>query len=470
MLVLFETAGGFAIFKILKEKKLQKSENLYKEFQNPENASKFIKLIRFEKFASMEDALATASATIKGKMSKKLKKCLKDLVSEEAQEKLAVADAKLGSCISSKLNINCVNNSAIQELMRCIRMHLDSLIEGITPKDLAAMSLGVAHGLSRYKFKFSPDKIDKMVIEAVSALDDLDKELNNYVMRCKEWYGWHFPELAKLISDNTLYIKIVVAMGCRENAATTDFSSILSEEDEKKVKEMAELSMGTEIMEDDIFNIKNMCEEVLKLQECRASLYEYLKNRMVAVAPNMASLVGEMVGARLISHAGSLVNLAKHPASTVQILGAEKALFKALKERHNTPKYGLIYHAQYIGQSNQAIKGKASRMLAAKTALAARVDAFGEEDIDIGTEHRAKLERNLKFLEENAIKGISGTGKARARMEKYDNKSKVFQYNPGDDSFLRSKAHKPFGKRKFQSEDQSEMQHPKKFKTEVKEE
>ncbi|XP_035232890.1 nucleolar protein 58-like [Stegodyphus dumicola] len=467
MLVLFETASGFAVYKVLKEKKLQQPDNLYKEFKSAEKASKFLKLKHFEKFSDIQDSIDSATAIIKGKMSKKLKKFLKKIFVEEAQEELAVADAKLGNTISSKLNISCVSNSAIQELMRCIRMHLDSLLDGLPQKELAAMSLGVAHSLSRYKFKFSPDKIDKMIIEAVNTLDDLDKELNNYTMRCKEWYGWHFPELSKIISDNQLYIKTILAIGFRENAINTDLSDLLTEEDEQKVKEMAEISMGTEILEEDLTNIKNLCEEVLQMQDCRARLSEYLKNRMAAIAPNMASLVGEMVGARLIAHAGSLVNLAKHPASTVQILGAEKALFRALKARHDTPKYGLIYHAQLIGQSHTALKGKMSRMLAAKTALAARVDAFGEEDIDIGVEHRAKLERALKQLEEGKTTRLSGTGKAKARFDRYENKSKVFQYKASDDSFLTTK----LDKKKRKLDDTAEETVPvKKVKLEIKKE
>merc|ERR1712066_289548 len=110
----------------------------------------------------------------------------------------------------------------------------------------------------------------------------------------------------------------------------------------------------------------------------RTQLFDYLKNRMNAIAPNLTILVGELVGARLISHAGSLMNLAKQPASTVQILGAEKALFRALKTKHDTPKYGLIYHASLIGQAAPKNKGKISRVLAAKCALAIRVDALGE--------------------------------------------------------------------------------------------
>ena len=117
-------------------------------------------------------------------------------------------------------------------------------------------------------------------------------------------------------------------MGMRDNAKSTDLSDILPEEVEEKVKEAAEISMGTEISDEDILNIKHLCQQVVEIQEYRAQLYEYLKNRMMAIAPNLTILVGELVGARLISHAGSLMNLAKHPASTVQILGAEKALFK----------------------------------------------------------------------------------------------------------------------------------------------
>merc|ERR1719437_148089 len=127
--------------------------------------------------------------------------------------------------------------------------------------------------------------------------------------------------------------------------------------------------MGTEISEMDIIHIQSLAEQVLSMTEYRAQLFEYLKNRMNAIAPNLTILVGEIVGARLIAHAGSLMNLAKQPASTVQILGAEKALFRALKTKHDTPKYGLIYHASLVGQTAPALKGKISRVLAAKLSL-----------------------------------------------------------------------------------------------------
>src|ERR1700691_246423 len=138
--------------------------------------------------------------------------------------------------------------------------------------------------------------------------------------------------------------------------------------------------MGTEISDSDIAHIHSLCDQVIAITAYRTQLAEYLSNRMKAIAPNLTALVGELVGARLISHAGSLLSLAKYPASTVQILGAEKALFRALKTKHDTPKYGLIYHASLVGQAPTKLKGKMARMLATKAALSIRVDALSDVD------------------------------------------------------------------------------------------
>lgn len=67
--------------------------------------------------------------------------------------------------------------------------------------------------MSRYKLKFSPDKIDTMIVQAIGLLDELDKEVNNYIMRCREWYGWHFPELGKILTDNLEYVKTIKNLG-----------------------------------------------------------------------------------------------------------------------------------------------------------------------------------------------------------------------------------------------------------------
>lgn len=183
---------------------------------------------------------------------------------------------------------------------------------------------------------------------------------------------------------------------CRLIYAYCKFLQVLSEEVEAELKEASMISMGTEISDLDLINIKDLCDQVLSLSEYRAQLYDYLKSRMNTIAPNLTALVGELVGARLIAHGGSLINLAKQPGSTIQILGAEKALFRALKTKHATPKYGLIYHASLIGQAAPKHKGKISRSLAAKASLAIRYDALREgEDNSMGLENRAKVELSI---------------------------------------------------------------------------
>lgn len=282
------------------------------------------------------------------------------------------------------------------------------------PDDIRSMELGLSHSLSRHKLKFSPDKVDTMIIQAIALLDDLDKELNTYAMRVKEWYGWHFPEMAKIINDNLAFAKVILKMGFRTNASNADLAEVLPEEIEAAIKAAAEVSMGTEITQEDLDNITALAEQVVEFTEYRQQLSSYLSSRMQAIAPNLTTLVGELVGARLIAHSGSLVNLAKSPASTIQILGAEKALFRALKTKHDTPKYGLIYHASLVGQATGKNKGKIARMLATKAALGLRVDSLAdwgvegegakaeptdEEKSAMSIANRLKIERRLRNLE-----------------------------------------------------------------------
>merc|ERR1712166_1279134 len=196
---------------------------------------------------------------------------------------------------------------------------------------------------------------------------------------------------------------------------------------------------GTDITEDDLKNIQDLSEQVLSLTEYRGQLFEYLQNRMRSIAPNLTCMVGELVGARLISHAGSLMNLAKQPASTVQILGAEKALFRALKTKKDTPKYGLIYHASLIGQAQPKFKGKISRVLAAKCALSIRVDALGETSTaTIGIEDRIKVEERLRQLEGRTSLAANKEAKVMSAPGAYSGGDDAAAYNTAGDSTLSS--------------------------------
>jgi len=335
MLVLFETPAGYALFKVLDEGKLTEVDDIFKQFESPDKASKFVKLKAFSQFADTTEAVAAATAVIESKVTKDLTKFLKkNITADDAKAKMAVMDKAVGSIIKEKLDIKCVNNNASAELMRGIRANIDTLLQH-DEGSMKAMRLGLAHSLSRYKLKFSADKVDTMIVQAIGLLDELDKEINTYAMRSREWFGWHFPEMGKIVVDNLQYCKCVMKMKMREQIEAVDLSDILTEDVEETLRHTCQLSMGTEISEDDVRNICALCTQVISMMEYRAELFEYLKKRMAAVAPNLTVMVGELVGARLISHAGSLMNLAKHPASTVQILGAEKALFRALKTKHD---------------------------------------------------------------------------------------------------------------------------------------
>ncbi|TFK85893.1 Nop-domain-containing protein, partial [Polyporus arcularius HHB13444] len=441
MLVLYETALGFCLFKLTDEGKLE-SENVYKDFESPEKASKLLKLKAIHRFTSTAMAVEEITALQEQKLTKSLKKFLSDEIigKGKSKETLAVFDSQLGKKIKEKLDVKVVSPH-MTELFHGIRSQLTALLDGLDPKDLATMSLGLSHSLSRFKLKFSPDKVDTMIVQAIALLDDLDKEINIYAMRVKEWYGWHFPEMAKIIVDNIAYAKVIKAMGFRTNAASTDFAAILPEDLEATLKAAAVISMGTDISDSDMAHINSLCDQVISISAYRTQLAEYLRNRMNAIAPNLTALVGDLVGARLISHAGSLLSLAKHPASTIQILGAEKALFRALKTKHDTPKYGLIYHASLIGQAPPKLKGKMARMVATKAALSIRVDALSDADDksesqapSIGLENRAKLEARLHSLEQQGDATTVRSAFAGKKQARFQMTGETKTYNTAADA------------------------------------
>ncbi|KAE8184930.1 hypothetical protein A4X06_0g8430 [Tilletia controversa] len=454
MLALYESAVGFCLFR-LDPTASPSNPELYKSLTTPTDAASILKLDAIHRFTSTADAVKDASEIGEGKIPKSLKHFLTSEIVDNAKnrgESLVVVDPKLGGAIAKKLGIQVVSDSTVLDLYRGIRTHLASLLGAsadgaLNPRDLTTMALGLSHSLSRYKLKFSPDKIDIMVVQAIALLDDLDKELNIYAMRVKEWYGWHFPEMAKIISENLAYARCIRAMGMRTNASATDFSDILPLEIEDTLKAASEVSMGTEISDTDLAHILSLSDQVIGISLYRSQLSAYLQNRMAAIAPNLTALIGELVGARLISHAGSLMNLAKQPASTIQILGAEKALFRALKTKHDTPKYGLIYHSSLVGQAPQKLKGKMARMVATKAALSIRLDALADGDstttlsegATIGADSRVRLEARLRALESGAglssLRALSSAGpKQQAFKMGNGNGAGGASYNAGADA------------------------------------
>ncbi|KAI1364946.1 hypothetical protein F5Y08DRAFT_305442 [Xylaria arbuscula] len=435
LFVLAETPAGYGLFKA-KDKKLLSRDDIAQQLSSAEAINSMLSLKKMVKFEDSAQALGEYSSLTEGKVTPLLQQLLDD-IKEERKASLAVADPKLGAAINvlPELQISPVSDSSTNELFRAVKTYLPELFPELDPEYLGNMALALSHSISRHKLKFSPDKVDVMIVQAIKLLDDLDKELNNYAMRVKEWYGWHFPEMDRILNDNLAYARVIMQMGMRENAANTDLSEILPEDLETRIKAAAEVSMGTEIGEIDLENIKLLADQVISFTEYRQQLSQYLSSRMKALAPNTTEILGELVGARLIAHTGSLMRLAKSPGSTIQILGAEKALFRALKTKHDTPKYGLIYHSSLVGQATGRNKGKIARMLSAKAALCLRVDALSDlsnegvdgadialdddERADMGIRLRANLEDKLRRLEGKPIlsKGAqiapNGTGPSK---------------------------------------------------------
>ena len=340
---------------------------------------------------------------------------------------LGVSDKLLAGSIKSAFpNIECETgdtNEIVQDMLRGVRLHSDKLLKQLREGDTNTAQLGLGHAYSRAKVKFSVQKNDNHIIQAIAILDQLDKAVNTFSMRVREWYSWHFPELIRIVSENQRYAK--VALFVKDKKTLSDDSlhdlAAIVEDDEgiaKSIIDAAKTSMGQDISAADMENVTRFAQRVVSLATYRKILHTYLVAKMGVVAPNLATLIGEIVGARLISHAGSLSNLSKYPASTVQILGAEKALFRALKTKGNTPKYGLLYHSSFIGRAGQKNKGRISRFLANKCSIASRIDNFMDSGSTVyGEALKKQVEERLDFYATGA-QPMKNADAMRAAMDR----------------------------------------------------
>lgn len=251
--------------------------------------------------------------------------------------------------------------------------------------------------IARLRVKGAVEKRDLVVAQAIQSLDELDKTINVLMARVREWYGIHFPELDRLLEKHETYARLVADLGDKDNLAVEN----LEKEDVPKSKaeaiaKVAEKSMGADLTDADMKQIQSLCKNILDLYKLRESLEKYLDSTMEKVAPNTKFLVGSLLGARLIALSGGLTNLAKRPASTIQVLGAEKALFRSLKTGTRPPKHGLIFQHTLLHDAKRWQRGKIARALAGKLAIAARADAFGGRNI--GEELKASMEKRIEEI------------------------------------------------------------------------
>merc|ERR1712232_723907 len=366
---------------------------------------KMVTLHAWTPFSNAEEALEQVNAVAANMVTELLLNFLEtNLPKSKKKYQLGVYDAELGKELSAQFSIT--HGQTVRELLRGCRTHFHRLVKDLNELDLEKARLGLGHAFSRNRMQLDPNRQDKPIINTIALLDNLDKNINTFAMRVREWYAWHFPELAKIVTDNIAYARVARVIRLRDSFDAAGRKDELTEAcgDEEVTTEVVKAmksSMGQDIVEMDMANIDHFAHEVIKLAQMRKTLGEYLKAKMDLVAPNLSSLIGEIIGARLISHAGSLTNLAKYPASTVQILGAEKASFRALKTKGNTPKYGLIFHSTFIGRAQAKNKGRISRYLANKCSIASRIDCFSNEATTVfGEKLKNQVEERLAFLTE----------------------------------------------------------------------
>lgn len=221
------------------------------------------------------------------------------------------------------------------------------------------------------------ERRDKLIIQCVSALNDLDKMLNLMTERIREWYGLHYPELR--IPDHRGFVRSIFKYGKRENFP--EYSK----------------SMGVTLTEEDIKMIQRYSEELSRLYSLKDEMEKYLNLIVPKEIPNIAALLGVNLAAKLLAQAGSLERLAKMPSSTLQLLGAEKALFKFLKDRKGVkvPKHGLVFLHPDVSNAPRELRGKVARLLSSKLTMAARADFYSRKDIskELLQDYKEKLKQ-----------------------------------------------------------------------------
>ncbi|WP_407376355.1 NOP5/NOP56 family protein [Methanobrevibacter sp.] len=271
--------------------------------------------------------------------------------------------------------------------------------------------------LAIYKIKKESASEDKHLIQAINSIDEIDETISKLIERIREWYALYFPEM-DVIRNNETYIKLISQNKTKEKII------------EAKPEAFPEnvLDMEDDINPQDLEIMNNYAKSIYELQKSRKAIEEYIENKMDAIAPNLKLIVGPTLGAKLISHAGGLKRLATYPSSTVQIMGAEKALFRHLKSGDRPPKYGLIYQHPQVRGSKWWNRGKIARILASKISLAVRRDVFtktyDENAFEDFIQKIEEIEKNNPFPTKTTKRRKEERGKSKNKKRKSKKRKK----------------------------------------------
>lgn len=257
----------------------------------------------------------------------------------------------------------------------------------------------ISISLSKKRVTDTSQRIDKNVVHGILSMDDIDKTTNLFASRIREWYGVHFPEIIKEVQSNPTLCKIITDIGIREKfteEAVKHFG--FSNEKSKLIVHLAKTSMGAKFEESDLSPLQDVAHKTTLLFEERDKLDAYIEREIGRIAPNMQAVVGSAIAARMIALAGGLRELAMKPASTIQLLGAEKALFRALKTGAKPPKHGIIYQMPELHSCSWWQRGNISRAIAGRLTIAVRVDAFQGEFI--GDKLKSDVDKKIEEIKQ----------------------------------------------------------------------
>ena len=283
---------------------------------------------------------------------------------------------------------------------------------------------------------------DLHIVQSINTLDDTDKIINGMSSRLREWYGLHFPELDNIIDSINGYAQIVVA-GKRENITDDVFVSAGFPDSKVQMLSLVkEKSRGGDITEKNLQIVQNLAKNILELFDLRNELEKQVDEQMNEVAPNLSAVLGTTVGARILAKAGSLQKMATMPASTIQVLGAEKALFRALKTGSNPPKHGLLFQHAVVHAAPRWQRGKIARAIAAKAAIASRVDVHGS---GLNKTLLEKLNIRVKEIEEKYSKPVKRPQPQEQQRGNFHKSKESKQKRRGDR--FKNRKRKNFGRR-----------------------
>ena len=271
--------------------------------------------------------------------------------------------------------------------------------------------------LAIYKIKKESATEDKHLIQAINSIDEIDETISKLIERIREWYALYFPEM-DIIKNNETYIKLISQNKTKDE--------IIKEKPDAFPNNIIDIE--DDINPEDLEIMNNYAKSIFELQKSRKNIEEYIDHKMEDIAPNLRLLVGPTLGAKLISHAGGIKRLAMYPSSTVQIMGAEKALFRHLKSGDRPPKYGLIYQHPQVRGAKWWNRGKIARMLAGKISLAVRRDVFTKTiDENVSEEFKEKaeeIEKNNPFPTKTTKKRKEEKSQSKRKSKKRRKKKK----------------------------------------------